>query len=895
MQSAFFWALTAWTFAVSNVHAQSSSGSSSQSYTTSASSNDFTWSSTSASLCLATSIVNKQAVNGSTFDATTVINGTCPDVRTTTATQPSYSVYTLAPWLSTASETTVSQVETFVISQSTILRSKALPAHSITDTDFCLALYFAVPAPTSGSVSNNVGCPAPTTVTVSVVSCPTTGGAVPLVPGAASNVAIPANTGIAQAGSGQADSGQVGSGQQSVANGGVPVVAGGFPIQAAATTTLTKAITSSYLSTITSYSTYTVASTQTQYYTITGVAGAVTSSRTSVVTSVVTSTIYQPSTVTVTITTTLTQTDAIGTTQTGGVPTSETVPTTLTVPRYLNGSITMSAPTFVQPASTNIPIESQTTITSPSATVNTPIESQTSTNGGGFPIVVPGIPGQGSTYDLEESELLAAISFPKGFNCNKKLVILQPGTAVPAIDTFSNTFIPVFENEATIAEVGEVDIMLITVPTISLGPAWQTAEYIAYAMDYANLVLKRPGTIIAWSQGNLNVQWAFKYWPSTRTDVEGRNYVAISADYDGTILGSFLCQPISILTSGSGATLIEQFIANNGLNVILTALGLSAMPMSGTAGMTDPEAFKAILLNFVYGPAATQGLGGGVMGSTSTTSAAAAVVTKRAVPFGNREDVVRILRAQADKVYVEKRQASLLTPVVDLVGGIADPILQELSTIIVDPAAPLAQIFANLAKLAVDPGNLSLPPTGCAPAVWDQVYGSNFVNKLAENGGSLAYVPTTSIFSLTDEVVQPQGITGKTAASAFLPGSNAGAPAPENIYIQEHCTVVRDVLLGDAPPLITHEGVLASGMGVSAAILAVMSGSTVSYDEIVSRYGANEACAILSDRLTAADYLGNEATIPGALLRVTVGPGTDDPDAQFISEERALPAYANNA
>lgn len=484
------------------------------------------------------------------------------------------------------------------------------------------------------------------------------------------------------------------------------------------------------------------------------------------------------------------------------------------------------------------------------------------------------------------------ISFPNGFNCKNKLVILQPGTAVPAIDTYSNTFIPVFTQDVV---AGGVDIMLVSNPSISLAPVWQTAEYIAYAMDYANLVLKRPGTVIAWSQGNLNTQWAFKYWPSTRTNVTGRNYVAMSADYDGTILGTFLCEPISILTSGSGASLLDQFLTNGGLTSVLGALGINQIPTSPD-GNTDPVAFKALLYSLVFTDAASAGASNATTSSspvsitiTSTGSPLPSQVLKRAVPFGSRDFVAARLEAKM-------KRNTLGGALGDLLSGVLSPIATELASIVTDPTTDLMQIFANLAKLVTDPAEFSLPPSGCVPSVWDQGYFSPFILKLAENSGDLAYVPTTSVFSLTDEVVEPQGVTGITGASAYMAGSNAGVVAPENIYIQDvgQCTVISSVAGLDFPPLITHEGVLASGMGVAAAILAVNSGSTVSYSEIVAAYGQSEACALISKYLTVADFLGNEATVPGALTRVTLNPGTTDPDAQFVSAEVALPAYAAN-
>ncbi|KAL4949760.1 hypothetical protein BDW69DRAFT_197807 [Aspergillus filifer] len=128
-------------------------------------------------------------------------------------------------------------------------------------------------------------------------------------------------------------------------------------------------------------------------------------------------------------------------------------------------------------------------------------------------------PPEDAPFSVEEDDLRAAIYIPESFQYGKngkKPVILVPGTAVPAGLTYYSSFGRLVE------VVPEADVVWVIIPSTSSG-------------DVARVNV----AIIAWSQGNFNTQWSFKYWPSTRNVVD--NYIAISPDYHGTVLADAIC------------------------------------------------------------------------------------------------------------------------------------------------------------------------------------------------------------------------------------------------------------------------------------------------------------------------------------------------------------------
>ncbi|KAJ5714973.1 uncharacterized protein N7483_012154 [Penicillium malachiteum] len=155
--------------------------------------------------------------------------------------------------------------------------------------------------------------------------------------------------------------------------------------------------------------------------------------------------------------------------------------------------------------------------------------------------VIPIYPKKKSTdtsYTLSEDELRSAIHIPLEFqHCKgKQPILLVPGTADPAGSTFYFSYAKLLSNTSF------ADPVWVNIPNTSLSDTQLSSEYVAYAINYiSDTCISSPTKndatsigMLSFSQGGINVQWALKYWPSTRDTVS--DFMAISADFHGSKL-----------------------------------------------------------------------------------------------------------------------------------------------------------------------------------------------------------------------------------------------------------------------------------------------------------------------------------------------------------------------
>lgn len=149
-------------------------------------------------------------------------------------------------------------------------------------------------------------------------------------------------------------------------------------------------------------------------------------------------------------------------------------------------------------------------------------------------------------FTLSEAKLRAAIQIPSSFTYGQRPpVILVPGTGGYGGENFDSNILKVLSG----ATFG--DAVWLNVPGALLDEAQRNAEYVAYAVNYISGISGHKNvSLISWSQGGLDIQWAFTFWPSIRFKVS--DFVAVSPDFHGTTLAKALC-----LSAGAGTTDVD--------------------------------------------------------------------------------------------------------------------------------------------------------------------------------------------------------------------------------------------------------------------------------------------------------------------------------------------------
>lgn len=135
----------------------------------------------------------------------------------------------------------------------------------------------------------------------------------------------------------------------------------------------------------------------------------------------------------------------------------------------------------------------------------------------------------------------------------------------------------------------------------------------------------------------------------------------------------------------------------------------------------------------------------------------------------------------------------------------------------------------------------------CTPSIWQQGLEAEFIKVLHDNGGDSAYVPTTTVYSSFDEIVEP--MSGKNASAILADARGVGVT---NAHLQTVCAGQ------PAGGVYTHEGVLYNALAWALAIDAI----THEGPADLSRLGLAHVCQqVIPSTLDLEDLLGTEGLL----------------------------------
>lgn len=170
-------------------------------------------------------------------------------------------------------------------------------------------------------------------------------------------------------------------------------------------------------------------------------------------------------------------------------------------------------------------------------------------------------------YSLTEAQLRAAIYIPPTFTYGQKPpTLFVHGTASYGGSTFGSNLRKLLTGQSY------ADPVWINIPGAALGDIQVNSEYVAYAINYISGISQNKNiSVISWSQGGINTQWALTFFPSTRSVVS--DFIPVAPDFHGTVMADLLCSSSAVTTIPSCTPAFLQQEYNSKLITAFRAKG----------------------------------------------------------------------------------------------------------------------------------------------------------------------------------------------------------------------------------------------------------------------------------------------------------------------------------
>ena len=213
-----------------------------------------------------------------------------------------------------------------------------------------------------------------------------------------------------------------------------------------------------------------------------------------------------------------------------------------------------------------------------------PINSYNNNNPPSPTTIYPRKQQNDAPYSVSEAQLRAAIYIPPAFSygrSNKRPILFVPGTGAFGGVNFISNLGKLLGNDP------RFDPVYLNVPGAMFNDTQINSEYIAYAINYLSAITHNSQNlaVIPWSQGNPDTQWAFQYWPSTRSVVE--DFISISADFHGTTLAYFLDPAFPDVVPNPPSVIQQEYDSNFILTLRAGGGGLPYVPSTSIWSITD--------------------------------------------------------------------------------------------------------------------------------------------------------------------------------------------------------------------------------------------------------------------------------------------------------------------